>query len=218
MLSTSKKSILIIIIILFGTMLSAENGRKNMLKSLIIPGWGQLSSGSSTGYVFIASETMLWLSKYYYIHLSDVTTNKSLRMAVKNAGIKSSDNDENYLNDVGNFISSGFNSGGYNESVMKTAKSKFTDPQEQQNYIQSHIYNEDKQWAWNSKNSKRQFKLMRKDAAYYLDYSKTIGGIIIVNHLISAIQTAIISRKSNFHAQVELGKNNIPKFTCTYNF
>ncbi len=218
MLSTSKRNLLIIAVILLSSILSAETNKKNILKSLVVPGWGQLSSGSSTGYAFLASETMLWLSKYYYIHLSDLSSNKSLRMAVKNAGINSSNNSENYLNNVGNYISSGFESGGYNESVMKAAKANYSDPQEQQQYLASHIYNDDKQWAWNSKSNKRQFKLMRKDASYYLDYSKTIGGIIIVNHLISAIQTAIISRKSNFHAQLNLDRNNTPNLMCSYNF
>lgn len=214
----SRKNLLIAVILILSSILSAENNKKYFLKSLIIPGWGQLSSGSSSGYAFITSETLLWLSKYYYIHLSDVSSNKAFRMAIKNAGIDPSNKDENYLKNVGNYISSGFNSGGYNESVMKAAKEKFSNPEDQQNYLNANIYNDDKQWTWNSKSNKRSYKLMRKDASYYLDYSKTIGGIIIVNHLISAIQTAIITKKSNFHTQISLDKDNKPRLMCSYNF
>jgi len=218
MLFISKRHLMLIIIIISSSLLSAQNNKKYFLKSLVLPGWGQLSAGSSTGYSFIASETMLWFAKYYFNRLSDLTANKSIKMAINNAGINPNNTAETYLNNVGNFLSSGFESGGFNESVMKTAKSKFSDVSEQQHYLETHIYNQDKEWHWNSKSNRRKFKLIRKDASYYLDYSKSIGGIIIVNHLISAIQTAILTRKSNFHAHLEIDENNTLNLMCNYKF
>jgi hypothetical protein len=190
------------------------------LKSAILPGWGELSNNNKTGYVFIATEAMLWFSKYYYNKESELYEDASLLHAIKYAHIDSNKNfAETFYNDLKRYRSYGFDSGGYNANIVMQAKDKYPDDiEKQQNYIQENMYEESYYWHWDNKEKQNDYKILRKRIVQYSDYSKAVTGFIILNHLVSALNSVRISSKLK---RVELQatfENQVPGIACEYKF
>jgi hypothetical protein len=197
-----------------------QNPRLSFLKSAILPGWGELSNNHKSGYAFIASEVMFWFSKYYLINESKQYEQASVLHAVKFAHINPEMNfDDVYYDNLRRYLSYGYDSGGYNANVVMQAKKLYpVNLQEQQNYIMENIYNDSFYWHWDSKDKQREYKIMRKRISEYSDYSKAVTGFIILNHLVSAFNSARISSKLKrieFQATFE---NSSPGIVCQYSF
>lgn len=214
--------LLLFAVLLFNTLLllGNQNPRMSFLKSAIIPGWGELSNNSKSGYVFIASEVIFWFSKYYLISESENYEQASVLHAIKFAHINPDKNfDDTYFDNLRRYLSYGYDSGGYNANIVMQAKNRYPDDlQEQQNYIMENIYDDSFYWNWDNKDKQREYKILRKRISEYSDYSKAVTGFIILNHLISAFNSARISSKLKRIEFQATFKNSSPGIMCQYSF
>ena len=168
----------------------------NAFKSAILPGWGQLSLGNNSGYVFIAAEVALWSTMFYFESEADLKLKQADLFAITHGNLRSYElNDEIYYL-MERYNSSGFVPGGYNESVVNTAMERFpNDPERQTKYINDNILDESIYWDWGNTATRGQFRGMRNDSLYFTDYSKIVGGTILANHVISFIHTLILGNR-----------------------
>ena len=214
--TNSKIYALILWILLVGALQAAPSPRTAFLKSALIPGWGQLESGSKSGIFFLASEALLWSTKYYYDTEADLKETASEKYAIKYAGIDPEGSyDDNYYYLLSRYNSSGFESGGYNSFVYLSAQSD-DDPE---GYIEANMIQDDQSWHWKSKQHRHDYAILRKRIIQYGDYSQTMVGVIIANHLVSAIHAALVSRKpSKVDVSVNMDNQFRPRLTCQYRF
>jgi len=191
----------LLVLLVFINCLQAEqiNGRKQMFKSALIPGWGELSMGNKSGYVFLASELILWSSVFYFQQESDLKDTASQNYAIKYAHVDPDlEMTEDYLYDLRRNLSSGYETGGYNAGIVETAKAMFPDDLVlQDQYIEDHIYSDEFYWEWDSRENKHDYAILRKRMVQYSGYIKGITGGIIANHLVSALNSLIFAKKRN---------------------
>ena len=222
MKSNSKKIIVLLIFLSIFSFIYAtkQHVGKSILKSAILPGWGEISNGNKTGYVFLSNEVFLWFTKYYFHKESSLYEEASKYQARKYAHIDPTINfNEQFYLDLKGYMSSGFEPDGYNAYVVQLAKETYPDSLEaQQDYILENMYSDNFHWNWDDKDRKYDYKILRKRITQYSDYAGAMTGFIILNHLISAINSARISAKlKKVEFRVSL-KNQKPYLSCKYKF
>ena len=201
-----KKLLIILLVISLSSAWAKKiNPQLSMLKSAVLPGWGELSNNNKAGYAFIASELIFWSSKFYFIQEGKIKETESINFAIKYAGIESiSSYSDKFYEDLKRYSSYGYESGGYNAFIVDQAENIYPDDYNaQQEYIQDHIYSDDFFWDWESKDKRKEYGILRKRITQYADYSKTMTGAIIANHIVSALHSLISTAKKK--RRYELG-------------
>ncbi|MBN2460325.1 MAG: hypothetical protein JXB60_01860 [Candidatus Cloacimonetes bacterium] len=189
---------LLILLLLVSAICSAQpKPPVAFLKSAILPGWGELSCGNKSGYVFLAMEFILWGSHLYCLQEEELLKSKSFDHAIKYAHINPhNDYEDSYFYHLSKYSSSGFEPGGYNFHILQEAEQKYpNDPIKRQEYIQNNIYSEEYFWDWDSDELRVTYGKTRKDVANFSDYAKAATGTIVVNHIISAINSLRVSSR-----------------------
>lgn len=182
-----KRSFLLLICLVLIPMLAAQE-KASVLKSLIVPGWGQISSGRDYGYAMLGTELGILGSLFYLNSESDALKQDSYEYAIKFAHLNPGTYDTDFFNHLARYESSGFDAGGYNAWIMKTAMELYPyDPVQQQQYIQANSYDEDRYWYWESPEHRSKFNKLRNRSQDYVDYAKVAGGVLILNHLIGVV-------------------------------
>ncbi|MCD4828559.1 MAG: hypothetical protein K8R90_03905 [Candidatus Cloacimonetes bacterium] len=219
-MNTASKTLLLLILLALATTCGAANTRLVLLRSLVIPGWGELSMGDPSGYVFLTTEVMLWAGRYYFTNESDITESAAHDFAVQWSGIRPGNYDEDYWLDLVRYDSSGYDAGGYNESVLRDALSRYPDdPEAQQAYIDEHAYSDMYAWDWVDREHRARFSSMRSDASQYSDYAKTVTGIIVANHLLSVLNTLRSARsRQRLEVGVQMQTDGTPCLAGTLHF
>jgi len=206
---TNSKVISVLFLLLaFCSVLSAGDvGKKEFFKSLVLPGWGEVSSNHSSGYFFIASEALIWSSKFYCKQEQNLKDEQSYLQALKYAHINRDVSfDETYIELLKRYNSSGFESGGYNEQVLKQAVELFPDSKEDQDlYIETHKIPDEKAWNWDDRYKRHDFAVMRKRILQYSNYLKISTGLLLANRLFSLINLTRINKVMKM--DVSLNKN-----------
>lgn len=217
-MNTNSKTVLALLaLFMLGSLQAKSSPKAAFLKSALLPGWGQMESGSKSGLIFITSEVLLWSTKFYYDKEADLKETASHKFAIKYAGVDPEGSfDENYYYLLTRYNSSGFESGGYNSFVYLSAQST-EDPE---NYLENNMIPEEQSWYWESKDRKHSYSILRKRIIQYGDYSQTMVGVIIANHLVSAIHAALVSRKANnkFDVGVNMDSQFRPRLSCQFRF
>jgi hypothetical protein len=186
------------------------------VKSAVLPGWGELSMGSKTGYIFMGMEALAWFSKLYCEEEEDLKRLKSFNYAVKYAHIDPDlDYEDDYYYHLSKFNNSGFEPGGYNAYIVEQSEYQ-SNPQQ---YLEDNLYPEEYYWSWDSDDNRVKYGKTRKKASDFSDYAKAITGTIVVNHLISGINAFRIARKMRkvdvtFSFDLDLN----PRIECRYTF
>ncbi len=198
-LTDSKKNILVIITIIVSlTGLNAGITDKipPVVKSIILPGWGEVSQGYNRGYAQMLADVALWTGMIYYNEEADNYTDKAFNYAVRFAGIPNQSHDSQYMTDIGKYDHSGFDVRGYNAMVVLTANAKYaTDNDARQQYIEDNIYNDDMAWQWEDVEYRTQYTSYRKKSLDCEDYASMISGLLIVNRIASCVDLLIIRQK-----------------------
>jgi len=167
-----------------------------LVKSALIPGWGQVSIDRPYGYAMIAGEVLLW-SVYYYNHNEqDLRDKESYEYALKFAHINPGSYDSQYYTMLSKYGSSSFDAGGYNAMIRKQAMELFpNDLILRQQYIDENAIPDELSWYWDSTQDRKNFSTMRKDILELKDQAQLITGIIIANHILSSIDMLRLKRK-----------------------
>jgi hypothetical protein len=189
-----------------------------VIKSIILPGWGELSQGYSRGYANMVAEAALWTGLFYFDEESELYSEKALKYAARFAGIPTGYNDRQYLIDIGKYNHSGFDVDGYNAMVVNQANSMFpTDNEAKQAYIEENIYGDNLAWSWESVDKRSDYVSFRKQSMNYDDYTSLVTGLLLANRLASCIDLLII-RQHNMKAHVSLYDERTPMLNLSISY
>ena len=179
-------------------MVVSSNPLLSFSKSALVPGWGELSQSSSSGYAFLTLEILLWAGRFYFVEEVNLREKEAYNFAVSFAGLRPGNYSKEFLHLLTRYNHSGFGPGGYNENVVRQAQSLFDDPTEQNVYIVNNaIMDDGLSWSWDSRDMRRRYSIMRKNADHNRDYVKAVTGVIVANHIISAINAARLTSRNN---------------------
>ena len=151
-----------------------------VVKSFLIPGWGDIElKNNKSSKFFIQSEILLFTVCVSAFHMSSSIEKKYITFASENAGVSSID-DHRYWVDIGN----------YNTNIDFDSEHLRMRDEKKGHWSEN-------PWDWKKNDSKRKkFENMRIDSDKYFLAGKFLIGGIIMNHIISGINTLYLTRLS----------------------
>ena len=167
-------------------------------KSLLVPGWGEASLGyKKSSKFFIHTESILIFSCLSAYKIGNMKQNEYITFANEHAGAKNI-NDHRYWVDIGNYNSNQ----AFDEEHLRMRDGK-------EGQWSSHP------WFWKGGDGYRlKFEKMRIDSDKLFFTGKFIIGGIILNHIVSGINTLYLTRIDNNKSysvspSIELYNNDI---------
>ena len=159
-----------------------------VVKSLVLPGWGEYSLDNQIrGRIFVLSETVLLLAILGSYSVAQRQETEYKAYAAEHAGIDPIGKDRQFWVDIGNY------------------SSLFTFNEEHLRWRDFNALYEDNDtwaWAWDSGNNRERFENMRiASDSWRLRGSFLIGGVVL-NHIVSAIDALYLSKISNIKETV----------------
>jgi len=169
----------IFIIVFLNCFLIGNNDIFNpVIKSAIIPGWGELSIGNKKrSRVFFIIEAGLLVSGFGSYIFSKNQIKNYQSFSANHAGINIKDKNHKYWVDIGNYDSYL----DYNEEHLR-----FREPDD--------LYYFADQWSWDSKINRENFKKMRINADLLTRQMNFIFGALFINRIISSIDVLYLKR------------------------
>jgi len=168
--------------------LSAERARV-LLRSLTVPGWGQLTTGHPTAAtVFGVAEAGVWTTYVAFRIQNQMRRDSYIRNAHVIAGIDLHDRDEEFQRIVGSFVSSDE----YNQLVVArdAANLYYDNPQQMQDYIDAHSLRGADTWTWPDVDALLRYRGQRKNAQKAALRANAALAMAVVNRLVSAVHAA----------------------------
>ena len=159
-----------------------------VVKSLVLPGWGEYSLDNQIrGRIFVLSETVLLLAILGSYSVSQRQDTEFRAYAAEHAGISPDGKDRQFWVDIGNYSSLL----AFNEEHLRWRDFNAL-------YEDNDIWG----WAWDSGNNRERFENMRiASDSWRLRGSFLIGGVVL-NHIVSAIDALYLSKISNIKETV----------------
>ena len=172
------------------------------IKSAFIPGLGESSLSKTTQSKFFnLVELTLW-STFFGFHKFSI--HKKLQYqsyAAKNAGISIENKNRKYWVDIGNYLSLI----DHNEEHLRWRQI-------------NDIYNEEFNWSWKSRSHMKKFEEMRVNSDKLAKYGQYTLGLIVLNHVVSAINSLYLSRLADDIKIISISRKNDIKVFFLYNF
>ncbi len=158
------------------------------LQSLILPGWGQLSTGHKTqAAVFFTIEAATWASYITFQRQASLRRDSSYETARAYAGIDLSTRDEDFRRLVGLYQSNEI----FNQYViMREAAYFIDDPAEQQRYIEENSIGPEDAWFWDTRESFDRYRSQRESSEESELNGRFALSTAIVTRLVSAVMAA----------------------------
>ena len=151
-----------------------------VVKSLILPGWGEYSLGNQIrGRIFVLSETMLLLAILGSYSVSKRQDTEFKAYAAEHAGISPVGKDRQFWVDIGNYDTIE----DYNAEHLR-------------NREMDALYPEDLKWSWvwDSSENRKAFEKKRIQSDQ-LKLAASFGvGALVLNHVVSAIDALYLTR------------------------
>jgi len=159
-----------------------------VVKSLVLPGWGEYSLDNQIrGRIFVLSETVLLLAILGSYSVAQRQEKEYKAYAAEHAGIDLIGKDRQFWVDIGNY------------------SSLFTFNEEHLRWRDFNALYEDNDtwaWSWDSSNNRERFENTRiASDSWRLRGSFLIGGVVL-NHIVSAIDALYLSKISNIQETV----------------
>lgn len=201
----NRKIIIAILLLSFCLGLSAQSKGSLLLRSLILPGWGQVKSGHNYGYAMMATEIGIISTLFYCENEHDLKRKEAYEFAVKYAGLYPGTYSDEFLGHLSRYRNSGFGAGGYNAMVREQALALYPgQPDLQQQYIDNNAYSDDMSWSWSEDYYRKEFGNIRGDMNNFKESAQIVVGILVLNHLVSAIDVLRVQSEQN-RAKVNVG-------------
>lgn len=157
-----------------------NEGLSPVLKSVIVPGWGEKSLNQATrSRIFSLTETALWICVGGSYLAASYEEDNFRSFAAEHAGVDVSGKDRNFWVDIGNYSSRE----DYNEEHLR-----FRDNDDL--YPETSEWN----WSWDNENNRSRFESMRIRKDKYKKAATFLIGGVVVNHIASAIDAAYLGR------------------------
>lgn len=163
-----------------------------LLRSLTVPGWGQLSVGHRTSAgVFALAEAGIWASFASFRIQEQMRREAYERTARLLAGIELRGRDEEFRRVVGSYLSSDQ----YNQLVVfrDAANLYYEDPVAYRSYIDEHSLGGADAWAWESEESLLRYRAQRRSVDRASLRANTALALAVINRILSAVHAARVS-------------------------
>ena len=183
MVYKTSKIIFILIFLLIGHVSAQVKVQRELdpvIKSLLIPGWGQKSLGElKRSRIFNYVESTIVLSIIGSSTFSNIEKKNYISFASEHAAISSSGKDHKYWVDIGNYRSITE----YNEEHLR-------------NRQMSDLYPDDKKWSWDwDFDSNREAFEEKRINSDKLKLIASFGiGAMVLNHIVSSIDALYLKR------------------------
>ena len=151
-----------------------------MIKSILLPGWGQKALGrKKRARVYNYFESGLILTIVGSSTFSNITIKNYIAFASEHAAISSSEKTHKYWVDIGNYDSIT----DYNDEHLR-------------NREMDDLYPDDKKWSWDwDTDANRKAFEKKRISSDQLKLAATFGiGALVVNHIVSAIDVLYLKR------------------------
>ena len=168
------------------------------LKSLLLPGWGELSIENKTrGKFFLYTEAMLVISAYSFNELSKGYKSDYTAYAIEHANVDISNQDYMFALDIG----SNDNITDFN-NIKKRQRSLVMNLDSKGKVIREYgreIYPEDGEydWDWTSDSDREVFNSMRIKSINYEKYAGFALAGMILNRIISLVDVIFLEKQNN---------------------
>ena len=164
----------ILLIFLYG--LSFSKTLDPVLKSAILPGWGQSELGEKKKEkLFTIFEFSALAACFASYGVSKHIQYNFKTFAANHANVKNFDNDRQFWVDIGNYINPDSHD---NEHLRWRENDK--------------LYRNNSLWNWDSYDNMKKFEKLRIKSDFLDRQGKFIAGAILLNHIISAIDALYI--------------------------
>jgi len=207
---------LLILLLFTATTLTAQSNIITALKSAAVPGWGELSQGNNTGYIFITTEVLFWTTYFTLNDQSTLYQRQAKQFAFNHANMSSYNMPEDIWLHMERFTNSGFGPGGYNDYIRRIAYDSFPNSMPwgveaaeylRDQYLRENLLPDDISWDWGTDEQRYRYRKYRNDSMRFKDFAKAATGAILANHILSFLNTLrIVAPK----AQTE---NNLMLYT-----
>ena len=149
-----------------------------VLKSSLIPGWGEaVLENKKRARLFSSIELSLWTACLATYTASYHQMLQYQSFAVEHAGVDADNKDHKYWVDIGNYID-------IDQHNSEHLRWRYLDE----------IYSESDHWLWDNKNNMKNFESMRIRSDMLAKTGEYVIGAIIMNHLLSAIDNLYLLR------------------------
>ncbi|MEA1987215.1 MAG: hypothetical protein U9N76_06980 [Candidatus Marinimicrobia bacterium] len=178
-----KKQIFLILMSMFlftNIFAQTDFDKKSVLKSVVLPGWGEMSYNKNRSKLFFISELTIWASYFTFNKYHDIQDNDMKNYAEVHSGADDFSDVSQYWVDLGSF---------YSYENFKERMLELRTPEK--------IWDEKYAWDWDSNENANKYRNMRIDRDMSLLRAKfSIGGLVL-NRIISAIDVIYLSNNSN---------------------
>ena len=177
MLSTLRLAILLLLLVL-PECASASKARGAFWRSLLLPGWGQhYASGGGTR--FFAAELAFWGSYLAFERLEDIRREQYRAYAAERARANPNGKSGEYFDDLGF----------YQSRLLHNQFALYEDG------VNAAVYplSRDFFWEWDHTASRERYRSLRNSSSTAGRQAVFTTGLIVVNHLVSAVHAARIA-------------------------
>lgn len=184
--------ILLNIIIITNVFAQDNFDKKNILKSIVLPGWGELTYNKTRSKMFFISELTMWISMFTFNKYYDIQDHDMSNYAKIHSGAEEFSSKSQYWVDLGNYFS-------YQDH--KSEMLEMRTPEK--------IYDEKYEWDWDTHANANKYRDMRIARDKSLLRAKFAIGGLVLNRIISAIDVIYLSNKQNhIYSSLSLGQKN----------
>ena len=152
--------------------------KNTTLKSIVLPGWGEMSYGSGSAYLFMGVEAALWLGFGGLRYSAGVQNRDLITYTRLHAGMQDFPESQQYWADMGNYAS---------YEAHRTRMLENRTPEK--------IWDPAYAWGWDDTDNRQQYRdLYRKKELALLSSEFLISGFI-VNRIASVINVRYLQNK-----------------------
>ena len=193
---------LILLIFLYG--LSFSKTLDPVLKSAILPGWGQSELGEERKKkIFTIFEFSALAACFASYGFSKHIQYNFKTFAANHANVQNFDNDRQFWVDIGNYI----NPDSHDNEHLRWRENV-------------NLYRDNSLWSWDSYNNMKKFEKLRIKSDFLNRQGKFIAGAILINHIISSIDALYIKnikkqRSLEFSSFIDKGN---PRLELNFKF
>jgi hypothetical protein len=177
-----------------GSGVSRISPARSIGASLILPGWGQhLTGHSGRARVFLATEAALIATFIGFRVQGEVRQDRYSDYAGLFAGVENAKGkSDGYYRNLGRYMSAA----DYEDDLARDARARFGDDIAQREaYVAARRPRPDEAWQWESRARREAFTEMRKESRSSFHRADQVIGVILLNHVLSAVDAGRLSRK-----------------------
>jgi hypothetical protein len=183
------------ILLLLAGAAEADSGSRRgaMLRSALLPGWGQMHLGHSTrGLVFISLDALTWAGVGLSYLEGTFSRDDYQWLAISDAGVSASGRSTDFLDDLSDFTSSSE----FNDYIHRLARYYYPDdPEAQRAYYENHSYYGDESWSWSSDAAREEFSDRLRESRQWFRRSMYIAAFAVVNRVVSVIDASLLDER-----------------------